>query len=93
VVQCHVVGRHRFAEVGSHRLASLSASGLYARVRYSRDVPVWKAIAISVVVTLLIPVLRLLPSDISVWLFQKRANPSPGDGGARIGGQIPVGRI
>ncbi len=63
-----IIGRHGFKEIDRHRLASLSASGLYARVRYSRDVPVWKAVAITVAVTVMIPLLRLLPSDSTVWL-------------------------
>ena len=62
---------HRLRPVGEHRLPSVSARGLYARVRYAGDVPALKAAAVTFAVGVAIPVLAVLPSDITVWLFRR----------------------
>ena len=77
---------HGFSEIGMHRLASLSTSGLYARVSYSRAVPAWKAMAITALVTAAIPALRLMPSDITVWLFRQGADAGNRGGSPKTGG-------
>lgn len=70
-----IARRHEFVACGTQRLASVSAAGLYDRVRYSREVPAWKAAAVTLAVILMMPVLGFLPSDIRVWLFRKHAAP------------------
>ena len=62
---------HGLRPAGEYRLPSLSARGLYARVRYAGDVSAPKAAAITVAVGATIPVLALLPSDITAWLFRR----------------------
>lgn len=68
----HAMARpHGLVPVREARLASLSANGLYARVRYAGDVSAPKAAAITTVVAAAMPVLALLPSDITVWMFRR----------------------
>lgn len=62
------IARHEGLEVAwSMRLPSMTVSGLYARIRYSGDVGVPKAVVITAVMAVVAPFLRLLPSDIEVW--------------------------
>lgn len=53
----------------TRRLPSLTVKGLYSRVRAVKDVSVLQSLLISAGSLLLIPFLRLLPSDISVWFL------------------------
>lgn len=54
-------------------LPSLSTKGLYARIRYDRNMPAWKAWAITVVLSVASPMLKLMPSDIKVWVLKAPA--------------------
>jgi SAM-dependent methyltransferase len=56
---------------GTLRLPSLFARGLYSRIRYSGDVSRAKALLIAAGVLPLIPALRVLPSDITVWALTR----------------------
>lgn len=58
-----------FTKVGSKRLSSVSLSGLYSRIRYSKAVSPIRAVFLSIIVAIAIPILRVLPSDIKVWFF------------------------
>lgn len=51
-------------------LPSMTARGLYARIRTDRTVSAPKALALSAALTLASPLLRLMPADIKVWLLQ-----------------------
>lgn len=53
------------------QLPSVAVRGLYARVRYSREVPVAKALFLTVAVTLIAPLLAVLPPDIEVWILRR----------------------
>ncbi len=52
-------------------LPSVAVRGLYSRVRYSRDVPAAKALFLTVAVTLMAPLLAVLPADIEVWILRR----------------------
>lgn len=52
-------------------LPSVIARGLYSRIRYTREVSAVMATLIASVMTLAIPALRFLPSDIEVWYLRK----------------------
>lgn len=56
-----------FSFSGGTRLATMTVRGLYARIRCSREVPVAKAVLLTVVLGLLAPLLAVLPADIEVW--------------------------
>ena len=60
-----------FALEARTHLPSVAVRGLYARVRYSRDVPVAKALFLTAAVTLMAPLLAVLPPDIEVWIFRR----------------------
>lgn len=51
-------------------LPSLSTNGLYARIRYDRNIPAWKAWAITSILFVMTPVLKILPADIKVWVLR-----------------------
>jgi len=51
-------------------LPSLSTNGLYARIRYDRNMPAWKAWAITSILSVMSPALKLLPADIKVWVLR-----------------------
>ncbi|MFL6156518.1 MAG: class I SAM-dependent methyltransferase [Marmoricola sp.] len=55
----------------THRLPSVAVRGMYRRIRYAGDVGVLKAAALTVVVTAAVPLLRVLPSDIDVWVLRR----------------------
>ncbi|MGB3394203.1 MAG: class I SAM-dependent methyltransferase [Stenotrophomonas sp.] len=65
----------------SRTLPTLSVKGLYARIRYDRSVSAAKAMALTAVLSVLAPVMRLLPADIKVWMLQAE----PGDSRGRAG--------
>lgn len=58
---------------GCLRLPSLLVRGLYSRIRCSGDVSRAKALILTAAVLPLVPVLRVLPSDITVWTLSRRA--------------------
>lgn len=58
----------------SRTLPSLSVRGLYARIRYDRTVPASKAVVMTCILTIMAPVLRLLPADIKVWTLAAARN-------------------
>jgi 2-polyprenyl-3-methyl-5-hydroxy-6-metoxy-1,4-benzoquinol methylase len=66
-----IASRHGFVLASRSTLPSVSVKGLYSRIRYSRNVSPLKAGAIASVVTALSPFLRILPADISVWIFRR----------------------
>ncbi|MGO4222704.1 class I SAM-dependent methyltransferase [Lysobacter sp. TAF61] len=55
--------------VASRRLPSLTARGLYSRIRCAGDVPVAKALLLAAGVLPLVPLLHALPSDITAWVL------------------------
>ena len=62
----------------TRRLPSLTVKGLYSRIRAVKDLSVLQSRAVSLGSLMLIPVLRLLPSDISVWfLLPATGTPPP----------------
>ncbi len=62
---------HGFYLHQPHRLASISAAGLYARIRYSKDASAINAAVLTVIMSVMIPMLSVLPSDIQVWMLKK----------------------
>lgn len=62
----------KFELIKRSRLPSVSAQGLYSRIRYSKEIGPLKASVIALAVLLAIPLLRLLPPDIEIWYFRKR---------------------
>lgn len=64
--------RNGFELVQRMVLPSVAVSGLYSRIRYSREVSAAKAAIIAGAVTLAKPVLSVLPSDIEVWFLRPR---------------------
>lgn len=53
----------------ARRLPALAAKGLYARIRFDRSVALPKALVLYAGSLALLPLLRLLPSDIGVWFL------------------------
>ncbi|MDO5056771.1 MAG: class I SAM-dependent methyltransferase [Lautropia sp.] len=51
-------------------LPSISTHGLYARIRYDRNMPAAKAALIAATLTVLNPVLKRMPADIKVWTLR-----------------------
>lgn len=66
-----VAARYGFRLESRTTLPSISVKGLYARIRYSRHVPAWKAGAMAAAITLASPLLAVLPADINVWTFRR----------------------
>ncbi|MBZ4416811.1 bifunctional 2-polyprenyl-6-hydroxyphenol methylase/3-demethylubiquinol 3-O-methyltransferase UbiG [Myxococcus sp. RHSTA-1-4] len=65
--------RHGFRLEAQMALPSVSTQGLYARIRYSRDVSVPKAVALTAAVGMASPLLAVLPPDIEVWFLRRQA--------------------
>lgn len=65
-------GRSSLELVQMRTLPSLSTKGLYARIRYDRNVSAAKAALMTGVLTVASPLLRLLPADIKVWVLSPR---------------------
>lgn len=55
----------------SRRLPTLLARGLYSRIRCSGDVSSTKALFLAAGILPLVPALRILPSDITVWVLAR----------------------
>ena len=51
-------------------LPSVSVRGLYARIQYAAEVPMIKALGLTVALTVAKPLLAWLPSDIKVWFLR-----------------------
>lgn len=65
--------RNGFVMESTLSLPSVAASGLYDRIHCSNDISRIKAFAIASVVTLAMPLLAILPSDVEVWFLHKRS--------------------
>ena len=61
-----------FDLIAERTLSSIVTKGLYARIRYAGNVSRARAALLTVVITLGVPLIRLFPSDISVWMLRKR---------------------
>lgn len=66
--------RYGFTLTGSERLPSVSVSGLYSRVRYSKKVSAVKAAILTAAISAAVPALALLPPDIEVWFLGKNGS-------------------
>lgn len=62
--------------IATRRLRSLAVKGLYARIRFDRTLSAPRALVLYFGALLLVPVLRVLPSDISVWFLEADRNTS-----------------
>ncbi|MDE2407760.1 MAG: methyltransferase domain-containing protein [Xanthomonadaceae bacterium] len=60
-----------FSVDGRTRLASMTVHGLYARIRYSREVPAFKALVLTLALGAMAPLLAVLPADIEVWSLRR----------------------
>jgi SAM-dependent methyltransferase len=63
--------KHGFASAHRARLASVELRGLWARLRYDRSAGVLGSVAVFAGTCALLPILRVLPSDISLEIFQR----------------------
>lgn len=66
-----LAGRHGFRLEDRMSLPSMKVQGLYSRIRYAKDVPVAKAMAMTAALGVAYPVLAVLPPDIEVWFLRK----------------------
>jgi SAM-dependent methyltransferase len=66
-----LAGRAGFTVDGRTRLASISVRGLYARIRYSREVPAFKARVLTAALSVMAPLLAVLPADIEMWSLRR----------------------
>lgn len=57
----------------SRRLPTLLARGLYSRIRCSGEVSRIKAVFLSLGILPLVPALKVLPADITVWILARKA--------------------
>lgn len=64
--------RHGFTLLSSERLPSVSISGLYSRIRYSKDVSLLKALLLTLAVASAVPALAVLSPDIKVWFLSRK---------------------
>ena len=66
-----LAGQHGFQLRKSDRLPSVLLSGLYSRIRYSKETSVATAALTTAAVAAGIPLLSVLPTDITVWIFRR----------------------
>ena len=66
-----LAGKAGFEVVGDFALPTATYSGLYSRVRYDRSVSLMKGLLLTAMLGLIIPLLRVLPADIRVWVLRK----------------------
>lgn len=66
-----LASRHGFHVEDHMSLPSMKLKGLYSRIRYAKDVPAPKALAIAAALGLAYPLLAILPPDIGVWFLRK----------------------
>ncbi len=64
--------RHGFVLEEQMTLPSVSASGLYERIRYSREVSAVKAAFLTVAISAARPFFAVLPADIEVWFLRRK---------------------
>jgi len=78
----HYLDDHSIKAIASHAglvpfrtitLPSVSHQGLLARIRYDRSVSPLKGMVMATIILAAIPVLRILPSDIKVWILRRPA--------------------
>jgi SAM-dependent methyltransferase len=69
---CRLAGKAGFVLESRKHLASVAVRGLYARVRYARDVTATKAALLTLAVALMSPLLAVLPPDIEVWILRRQ---------------------
>lgn len=68
------IGKHAGLELERiTTLPSVSTRGLYARIRYDRSVPGWKAALIASALSVANPILSRLSADIKVWILRAPA--------------------
>lgn len=56
----------------TRRLPAIAVKGLYSRIRFDRSVPAARARVLYLGSLALVPLLRILPSDISVWFLEHK---------------------
>lgn len=61
-----------FDLIAERSLASIVVKGLYERISYAGNVSRVRALVMTGTIALAIPFIRMLPSDISVWILRKR---------------------
>lgn len=65
-------GAAGFDLIAERTLSSIVTKGLYARIRYAGNVSGLRAALIAGAITMGVPLIRVFPSDISVWVLKKR---------------------
>jgi SAM-dependent methyltransferase len=65
-----LAGQHRFRRVGGSRLPAVALRGLWSRLRYDRTASFAASAVVYAGTCALLPVLRLLPADISFGIFE-----------------------
>ena len=68
-----LASKHGFSSVHGARLASVAWRGLWSRLRYDRSSSVVGSAAVFAGTLAVLPVLRVLPSDISLEIFERSA--------------------
>jgi SAM-dependent methyltransferase len=68
-----LAGKAGLVVVENFPLPTATYSGLYSRVRYDKSVSVVKAGLLTAILSLMIPMLAVLPADIRVWILRKDA--------------------
>lgn len=64
--------QHGFVLEDRIRLPSIAVKGLFARIRYSKNVSFFKAFLLTCGVTAASPLLRVFPPDIEVWFLRRQ---------------------
>lgn len=62
--------RHGFSLIETQSLSSISLSGLYSRIRYSKEVSILGASIMTLAIACAIPALAVLPPDIKIWFLR-----------------------
>jgi len=76
-----LAGQHRFRRLGGSRLPAIALRGLWSRLRYDRSASLAASAVVYVGTCALLPVLRLLPPDISFGIFELDGGRLPGNSG------------
>ena len=61
-----------YGVIATRPLSSVGAKGLYERIRYAGDASTLRAVLMTLGVLMAIPILRLFPADIRVWVLKKQ---------------------
>jgi SAM-dependent methyltransferase len=82
-----------FAEIDRRALPSIARQGLWQRLRYDPRASLLSSAATWLVVALAVPIVRRLPSDISLTIFRRMPDPRPVDHGddVRTGSDAAAG--